>query len=191
MSKSRSSQASASPADGMQECHGPRPGRPLLLGTKRGRAGQRHGRPQHSRAGPETHQGAPHCWAGAAHLDPDPEAIGGGQQRDGPGLLVEELASPLHLAFLVEVGFLQPLMQGQSVARGVEDDATINDAGGAVEPQPQSFDGGREVPGVDGAAVDGGLTAHGVQPDPMQEGGKQRVAVKSLVEPRDGRRGAR
>ncbi len=100
-----------------------------------GRAGQRHGRPQQPRAGPEPHhQGAPHGWAGATRLDPDTDAIGGGQQRDGPGLLVEELASPLHLAFLVEVGFPQPLMEGQSVPRGVEDDAAINDASGAVEP---------------------------------------------------------
>ncbi len=48
---------------------------------------------------------------------------------------------------------------------------------------------GGEVPGVDRLAVDGGLAAHSVEADPVEEGRPQRMVLQRLVEAREGRGG--
>ena len=95
----------------------------------------------------------------------------------------------LHHAFLIEVGKHQPLVLIEGVARGIDDGAAVNPAEAGVRVQPEPFEHGGEVPGVDQHPVDGGLAAHRVEPGAVEEGRPQGVADQRLVEPGDrGRR---
>ena len=82
-------------------------------------------------------------------------------------------------------------MQGEGVARRREDRAAVDDAQRAVHAEPQAFEHRREVPGVDRLAVDRGLTAHRLEPGPVQERRAQRMAGERLVEPAERERGPR
>ena len=118
--------------------------------------------------------------------------MGGKAREVGLGLM--------HHAFLIEVGKHQPLILIEGVARGVDDGAAVNPAEARVRVQPEPFEHGGEVPGVDQHPVDSGLAAHRVEPGAVEEGRPQGVAGQRLVEPGDrgrrrceraGQRGAR
>ena len=76
------------------------------------------------------------------------------------------------------------------MAGGIEDGAAVDNAQRAVHAQPQAFEHGGEVPGIDRLAVDRGLAAHRVEPGAVEEGRAQRVAAERLVEPGEGGGGA-
>ena len=59
----------------------------------------------------------------------------------------------LHLALLIEVGFGDPLVQGECRARGLENLAAVDDPQGVVHAQPQPLKHGGGVPGIDAASV--------------------------------------
>ena len=99
--------------------------------------------------------------------------------------LSEVLFSPLHLAFRVEVGRCQPLVQGQGVTGGVKNDAAIDDAERPVHAQAQALEHRGEVPRIDELAVDRGLAADRVQAGTVQKGRTQGVIGQRLVEPGD------
>ena len=117
-------------------------------------------------------------------------ARGGEQRRFAMGAEAREVGlGLLHHAFLIEVGKHQPLVLIEGVARGIDDGAAVNPAEPCVSVQPEPFEHGGEVPGVDQHPVDGGLAAHRVEPGAVEEGRPQRVVLQRLVESGDrGRR---
>ena len=92
------------------------------------------------------------------------------QQRGCAGRRGERLLGPLHLALLVEIGRGQPLVQGQGMARRVEDQAAVDDAERRIHAQVQAFEHRREVPGIDRLTVDRGLAADRLESGAVQEG---------------------
>jgi hypothetical protein len=54
-----------------------------------------------------------------------------------------------------------------------------------VHAQAQTFEHGRQVPGIDAASVHRGLAADRFEPRPMQKGRLQRMMLECLVEPRE------
>jgi hypothetical protein len=127
--------------------------------------------------------------AGAAAQPGMHAARGGKQRRLAMGAEVREVGlGLLHHAFLIEVGKHQPLVLIEGVARGIDDGAAVNPAKAGVGMQPEPFEHGGDVPGVDQHPVDGGLAAHRVEPGPIEEGRSQGVAGQRLVEPGDRRR---
>jgi hypothetical protein len=65
------------------------------------------------------------------------------------------------------------------VSGRLEDAAAIDDAQRSLHAQPQAFEYGGEVPGVDQPAVDGGLAAHRLGPGAV--GCKQRIGLVDLI----------
>jgi hypothetical protein len=55
-----------------------------------------------------------------------------------------------------------------------------------VHTQPQPFEYGREMPGVDELTINRGLTPHRFEPNAIKEGWQQGVPVKGLIKSSDG-----
>ncbi len=122
-----------------------------------------------------------------AALQPGVHRNGGREQRGSRGRRIgERLFGDLHLALLIEIRRHDPLMQRERMTRGVEDRAAVDDAQRAIHAQPQAFEDGGEMPGVDRLAVDGGLAAHGVEADGVEESRPQRMAFQGLIEAGEG-----
>ena len=75
---------------------------------------------------------------------------------------------------------------GEGVAGGLEDRAAVGDAERRIHAQAQAFEERGEVPGVDEKSVDGGVAAHRLEPDAVQQGRGERVMLERLVEAGEG-----
>ena len=81
-------------------------------------------------------------------------------------------------------------MQRERGPRRLENLPAIDDAQRVIHPQPQAFQHGGQVPGVDAVAVDGRLAPDRLEPGSIKKSRLQGVIVECLVEPCDGPRRA-
>ncbi len=86
----------------------------------------------------------------------------------------------LDLALLIEIRLDDPLMQLEGGPRFIQNVAAVDDPQVGVHPQPQAFEGGGQVPGIDQRAIDRGLAAHGLKARPVKDGLRQGMAGKGL-----------
>ncbi len=82
-------------------------------------------------------------------------------------------------------------MEQKSGARGIDDDAPLDNPQPVRHTEAQAFEECGQMPGVDQLAVDRGLPADGFEAGAIQECRKQRMSGERLVEPGDGVGGAR
>jgi hypothetical protein len=66
-----------------------------------------------------------------------------------------------------------------------------DDAQRAVHAQPQAFEHGGEVPGIDRLAVHRGLAADGIESGAGQKGRQQGMRTEGLIKPGESAGGAR
>ncbi len=113
---------------------------PRHLGAECAGAGERQGRPEQALAAPVPDQGGAERGAAAARVEPGVRVAGRREQRrSGAVGMFERSLGTLDQALLVEVGCREPAVQGQGMARGVEDGAAVDDAERAVHAQAQAL----------------------------------------------------
>ena len=111
--------------------------------------------------------------------------------RSGKGgrLVRQDRLCALRLAFLIEIGLDDPLMQPERRARGIDDLAAIDDAEIGVHLQPQALKRRRQMPGIDQLTINGRLTTDSFKARSVENGLPKRVTGQGLVKTGDRGRG--